>query len=164
MAQVFETGIMLYCFRYNEGCLILGNKIPNNINKRNEWEDVGTFKIDSYGVVTLSPSDPDWMNYISGDWKNSDFLHSIYDENMNSVILPKKNGMVLKCFENNKTLFLLSHRLPVKGLQELGGQWEDIGTFHMSENKIVYHDDDHEDQPNGDIYDGNLKKINIPSY
>lgn len=166
-----RTGIMLYCFQKDEGCLIIGNKIPPKINEKthmNQWEDVGTFKIDRYGIVTLFPEDPEWLKDLSGGWRESYFLVNIYDENVDLVTLPKHNGMVLKCFETDEICFLLSEKIPMKGLDTISkrrrpsSEWEDIGTFHLENNMLVYHGE--EPIPHGDIFDANLRKINIPSY
>ena len=161
-----RNGIMLYCFKSNEGCLIIGNKIPLGIYKNDtsyEWEDIGTFKIDKYGIVSLFPSDSEWMLDVSDKWPESEFLVNIYDESLNLVTLPKQNGIVLKCFETNNVCFLLSETIPLKGLNKItSSNLEDIGTFHIQNNKIVYHGD--EAIPYGNIYDVNLQKVNIPSY
>ena len=172
MTNSEECGIMLYCYKRDEGVLIIGNKIPSNINIKtpgNEWEDVGTFKIDCHGIVTLYPSDPEWMADLCGGWKNYHFLKNIYNQKMELVTLPKRTGMVLKCFESDETCYLLSNKLPIKGFNKLptktrrpSTDWEDIGTFHIEENKLVYHGIG--DKPDGELYDANLRKINIPSY
>ena len=60
-------------------------------------------------------------------------------------------------------MFLLSQQIPFSKFKSLNGEWEDIGTFHLEQNKIVWHDRP-EAIPHGNIYDGNLIKINIPSY
>jgi hypothetical protein len=171
-----RTGIMLYCYKKDEGILTLGNKIPSNIYREkpdNEWEDVGTFKIDHYGIVCLSPQDPEWMDDLSGGWRNSHFLINIYNKDMQPEILPRVNGIVLKCFESDETCFLLSNKVPMKGLNRVKTKtrrpsidWEDVGTFHIELNKLIYHGNIEEDNIdlNSPLYDANFRKINISSY
>jgi len=172
-----RSGIMLYCYRKDEGILIIGKKIPSNIYQElgsyYEWEDVGTFKIDQYGIITLHPQDSEWMKHLSGDWKNSYFLSNIYDEDMRTDFIFRYNGIVLKCYETGETCFLLSDKVPMKGLSKLktksrrpSTDWEDIGTFHIEKNKIKYHGNLDEDgvDMKAPLYDANFKKINIPIY
>ena len=172
-----RSGLMLYCFRKDEGILIIGNKIPSNIYEKlgndNEWEDVGTFKIDKYGIITLHPQDPEWMNDLSGGWQNSYFLGNIYDEDMQSPFNFRNNGIVLKCYETGETCFLLSDKVPMNGFSQLqtktrrpSTDWEDVGTFHIELNKIKYHGNVQEDNVDlkGPLYDADFRKINIPSY
>ena len=158
-------GLMLYCFKNKVGCLVISDNIPENIFgmfKGYEWEDVGTFSINENNFISFYPSES------SNPWENEDFLKNIYDENMNKILLSKKNGIILKCFESDETSFLLSDKIPIKGLSTLCNnkcsccQWEDIGTFHVERNKIVYHD--LSPISNGEIYDANLRKIHIHSY
>lgn len=172
-----RTGIMLYCYKKDEGILVLGNKIPLNIYKKlgnyYEWEDIGTFKIDKYGIVSLHPQDPEWMKDLSGMWSNSDFLVNIYDEDIHPYFTYNFDGLVLKCFESGETCFLLSDKIPMKDFNKLqtksrrpSTDWEDIGTFHIELNKIKYHGNVEEDNINlnAPLYDANFRKINIPSY
>ena len=165
------NGIMLYCFKKDAGILIIGNRIPFNINIKtpmNEWEDVGTFKIDCHGIVTLYPSDTDWLLHLKDNWHNSYFLNNIYNKNMELVMVPKKYGIVFKCFEDDEICFLLSDKVPLKGFDKLyitiraSTDWEDIGTFHIEKNKVIYNNS--VVKPKGGVYDANLIKINIPSY
>ena len=172
-----RSGLMLYCFRKDEGILIIGNKIPLNIYQKlgnyYEWEDVGTFKIDKYGIVSLHPQDSEWMKDLSGGWKNSDFLVNIYDEDLHPYFTYNFNGIVLKCYETLETCFILSDKVPMDGLNRIktnsicfSTDWEDIGTFHIELNKIVYHGNLKEDKVDmkGPLYDADFRKINMPSY
>ena len=172
-----RTGIMLYCYKKDEGILIMGKKIPSNIYEKlgdyYEWEDIGTFKIDKNEIVTLYPEDSNWMKDLAGGWKNRYFLDNIYDQNMNHIVLSRTNGIVLKCFETDETCLLVSNKIPMKGLSNFQTKarrpsldWEDIGTFHIESNKIIYHDNVEEDDIDltAPLYDANFMKINIPSY
>ena len=172
-----RSGLMLYCFRKDEGILIIGNKIPLNIYQKlgnyYEWEDVGTFKIDKYGIVSLHPQDSEWMKDLSGGWRNSDFLVNIYDEDLHPYFTNSFGGLVLKCYETEETCFLLSDKVPINGFKKLqtklrrpSTDWEDIGTFHIELNKIVYNGNVEEDKMDlkGQLYDADFRKINMPSY
>lgn len=172
-----RSGLMLYCFRKDEGILIIGNKIPSNIYQKlgnyYEWEDVGTFKIDKYGIITLHPQDPGWMNDLSGGWRNSDFLVNIYDEDLHPYFTNSFGGLVLKCYETGETCFLHSDKVPLDGFKKLqtrlkrpSTDWEDIGTFYIELNKIVYNGNVEEDKVDlkAPLYDADFRKINMPSY
>ena len=81
-----QSGVMMYCFYHKQGCLILSNKVPSNINKacyddqskcgcECEWEDVGTFSIDEVGE----------MKFNKQDCPPSTHVVNLYDVNMNVV-------------------------------------------------------------------------------
>ena len=172
-----RTGIMLYCYKKDEGILVLGNKIPLNIYQKlgnyYEWEDVGTFKIDNYGIITLHPQDPGWMKDLAGGWENRYFLDNVYDEDLHPYFTNSFGGLVLKCYETGETCFLLSDKVPLGGFNKLqtksrrpSTDWEDIGTFHIELNKIKYHGNVEEDKVDlkGPLYDADFRKINMPSY
>lgn len=180
-----QTGLMMYCYSHDQGCLVLGKRVPNTIWKcccgtenlnTCEWEDVGTFKIYNDSVISLYPSHENWKKDLCGQWNDSYFLRNIYDQNMVQFELPKKSGLILQCFHHNKTCLLLSNKLPHYGLNHLcthGNsnssccEWEDVGTFHMEENEVIIHDSNMEivNAMNIDgLYDANLRKIHIHSY
>lgn len=176
-----DTGLMMYCYKHDQGCLILGNRVPKNIwkcccNTQNlhscDWEDVGTFKVHNESIINLCPSFDNWDRDNSGNWKSSYFLQNIYNSNMEQIELSKKSGMVLQCFQHNQICLFLSDKLPNSGLDHLCThgksksaccEWEDIGTFHIQENEVVLHDKINTVE-NIEIYDANLKKIHIHSY
>lgn len=163
---------MLYCFDNNQGCLVLGTNIPKNISKLScdskskrscNWEDVGTFTLDEYGLVKLSNPFPCQQN-------NSKFIKTLYDEKLNQISSPKQNGIILHCFENKISCMLLGsqipkniHKLQPKKNHDKPCQWEDIGTFSIQNNIINYNTEITIEREKIDMYNYNLKKIYVES-
>lgn len=88
------SGLMMYCFKHDNGFLIQGNTIPKKINQwcegrisnACEWEDVGCFKTTTDEKVELYGPEASWYKKRIG-WKESYFLENIYDKNMNKLEL-----------------------------------------------------------------------------
>lgn len=83
-------GIAFYCFKYDQGCLVIGNDIPNKLNKacsnltNCQWEDIGTFKIVKRKLIMSIPSEK-WFDDQNGGWKIEYFKDNLYDKHMNLI-------------------------------------------------------------------------------
>jgi hypothetical protein len=178
-----SSGTIFYCFAHDQGCLILGDSVPNHLpqvcyGSENscandcEWEDIGSFSIHLNGIFSLSC--PNYEK--SRGWKNSFYLQNLYTSDMQPVTFPKKNGIILQCFEHRQTCYLLANRIPInkqldylcKGADQRCSacEWEDVGHFSIEKNKIKINNGDKWSVVPKDlnIYDENLEKIRVQSY
>ena len=87
-----KTGIMLYCYKHDQGVMVMSDKVPHNINvgcfpvtngkhpsQCCDWEDVGTFKIKNNGTVSLVGQEKQWYDDNNACWCEDDFLDNLYD-------------------------------------------------------------------------------------
>jgi hypothetical protein len=84
-------GTMYYCFTHNQGCLIIGNKVPRDINdacigcSNCQWEDIGSFTV-SMNLEIHGPTQEVFKNS-KEEMQNDYFKNKIYDENMRRISL-----------------------------------------------------------------------------
>ena len=83
-------GLAFYCFRYDQGCLVIGDNIPTKLNKACsnlpdcQWEDIGSFKIVKRNLILSIPSET-WFDEQNGSWKIEHFKDNLYDKNMSLI-------------------------------------------------------------------------------
>ena len=83
-------GIVYYCFKYDQGCLIIGNDIPKKINKacsnyeKCNWEDIGSFII-SKRKLKIDLSDDSLFDKSKFGWKREYFKKNIYNSFMDHI-------------------------------------------------------------------------------
>ena len=86
------NGIMYYCFNNHSGCLIIGSKIPKDIDsacandKDCQWEDVGTFTIKENKLLLYGPTNSYYQN-LNSNWSNARYRSKIFNQNMEKIYL-----------------------------------------------------------------------------
>lgn len=83
-------GIAYYCFKHDQGCLVVGPDIPKNLNKACsnltdcQWEDIGSFYIENR-ALKLSVPNKEWFDEQEGGWKIEYFKNNLYDKYMSLI-------------------------------------------------------------------------------
>jgi hypothetical protein len=83
-------GLAYYCFKHDQGCLVVGDKIPQKLNKacrdcKNcQWEDIGSFNIVMRHLILSIPSEK-FFDEQAGGWLIKYFKHTLYNKNMELI-------------------------------------------------------------------------------
>lgn len=175
--QPKSSGLMMYCFRHDEGFLIEGTTQPkyydacnlclphecHTENNRCTIKKVGHYNIHEHNIVSLKP----FHNYDQGGgWKNSYYLENMYTSDLKKIHLPDVKGIVLNCFTHERSIFLLSKTLPSSLIKidcpckksRESCEWEDTATFTLS-NNIVRWKKNEKEYKDVEMYTDKLERI-----
>lgn len=178
-----KTGIMLYCYKHDQGVMVMSDKVPHNINvgcfpvtngkhpsQCCDWEDVGTFKIKNNGTVSLVGPEKQWYDDNNACWCEDDFLDNLYDKNMNTLQIEKQRGIVVHCYTHDSDTFILGNTIPKKlscfccknvNIDPcFTCDWEDTDTFILKKN-VVHRNGFQRHINELDVYDESLNRIKV---